>query len=115
MGGDVNAHHTVWGSTDTNSRGEKLLEFIASTSMDIMNRGNSPTFVTKNRSEVLDITLATQNISNRISQWHVSNEDSLSDHREINFYFECSHQIKKNLEIPGTQTGDYLKGNWDHY
>lgn len=85
VGGDVNAHHTVWGSSDTNHRGEKLLEFIASTDLEILNKGISPTFVTRNRSEVLDITVASQNIINIIKNWHVSNEDTLSDHREINF------------------------------
>ena len=30
IGCDSNAHHTVWGSRDTNRRGEKLLEFMLS-------------------------------------------------------------------------------------
>lgn len=63
LGGDANSHHTVWGSTDINRRGELLCKYIATTDLEILNKGISPTFVTRNRSEVLDITLATQNIS----------------------------------------------------
>lgn len=90
MGGDVNAHHTVWGSTNINARGEKLLEYIATTDLVIMNRGIEPTFITKTRKEVLDITLASCSIQSKIKRWHVSPEDSLSDHREINFIVDFS-------------------------
>lgn len=41
---DANSHNTVWGSTDTNKRGEYLLEFISSYNINIINRGNEPTF-----------------------------------------------------------------------
>lgn len=50
IGCDANAHHLAWGSTDINSRGAKLLEFIASTDLEILNNGNEPTFVTRVRS-----------------------------------------------------------------
>ena len=67
MGGDANAHHIIWGSTKTNRRGEVLLEYLSSTNLEILNKGNSPTFVTKTRSEVLDITLASRNIASQVS------------------------------------------------
>lgn len=89
IGADCNAHHILWGSSDTNSRGEKLVEYLATTSLDIQNRGIEPTFINKRRQEVLDITLVTQDLSNRINNWHVSCEDTLSDHREINFSLSC--------------------------
>ena len=34
LGCDVNAHHTVWGSCDSKLRGEKLLEFLATTNLN---------------------------------------------------------------------------------
>ena len=71
MGGDANAHHTVWGSSDINNRGARLLEYIASTDLEILNRGTSPTFITRNRTEVLDITLASRKILESIKEWHV--------------------------------------------
>lgn len=85
LGCDTNAHHTIWGSSNINMRGNSLLEYIASTNLDILNRGTEPTFVISNRSEVLDVTFVSQFFSERIANWHVSPEETLSDHRGINF------------------------------
>lgn len=90
IGADCNAHHIIWGSSDTNRRGELLAEYLSTTSLDIQNKGNEPTFVINRRQEVLDITLATQEFSNRIKDWIVSSEETLSDHREINFSIDCA-------------------------
>lgn len=92
---DCNAHHTLWGSSDTNMRGNKLTEFLATTSLEICNVGNSPTFANRIRQEVLDVTFETQSLANRVSNWHVSKEETLSDHREINFFIE--HEKDPNV------------------
>lgn len=60
IGADCNAHHTLWGSSNINERGTKLAEYLATTCLDVCNIGTIPTFVTRSRREVLDITLATQ-------------------------------------------------------
>jgi hypothetical protein len=57
VGCDSNAHHSVWGSTNCNSRGEALVEFLNTTNLEILNRGNEPTFYSGGRSEVIDVTL----------------------------------------------------------
>jgi len=49
IGCDVNSHHTSWGSTNINNRGESTFNYIMANELDIMNRGNRPTFVTSNR------------------------------------------------------------------
>jgi len=59
VGCDVNLHHTSWGSTNINDRGESLFNSIMANGLDIMNRGNKPTFITSNRQEVIDFTIAT--------------------------------------------------------
>ena len=51
----IRSHHTIWGSTETNGRGELLLDFILSTNLCI---GCKPTFITRNRQEVIDIHLS---------------------------------------------------------
>jgi hypothetical protein len=53
--------------------------------LDIMNRGNGPTFVTPNGQEVIDITIATIHAGNFVKDWHVTEEVSCSDHRYIRF------------------------------
>ena len=57
VGCDSNAHYTAWGSTNCNGRGEVLMEFLHSTNLEILNKGNESTFGTSVRQEVIDITL----------------------------------------------------------
>jgi hypothetical protein len=81
VGRDANAHHILWGSTTTNPRGERLMEFLVSSNLNILNRSNKHTFVVCNRKKVIDLTLGTNKIGDLVSDWHVSDEPSLSDHR----------------------------------
>jgi len=60
-----------------------LLEYLITT--DILNTGNSPTFVVPNRQEVIDICLASNDLAQEIINWKVTDEESLSDHRHIYF------------------------------
>lgn len=82
---DSNAHHTIWGSERTNSRGEELFNYLFTTHLRILNRGSEPTFVTSRAQTIIDLTLATEQVSQFILDWHVSNELSCSDHRWIRF------------------------------
>jgi hypothetical protein len=66
IGCDANSHHTSWGSTNINNRGEYLFNYIMAHGLDIMNRGNRPTFVTSKRQEVIDIAIATVYVGNCI-------------------------------------------------
>ena len=105
---DANAHHTEWGSTDINSRGEFFLEFIVKNNLEIMNIGNTPTFVTTARKEVLDVTIASSALANYINRWQVSAEPSLSDHRIITFELENVKNKAGNYRNP-------KRTNWINY
>jgi ribonuclease HI len=83
VGADANAHHTLWGSTNINDRGVDLLDYLASSNMHVINQGHKPTFVVKNRKEVLDITLASSSVMHCIKRWRVDDDESSSDHRYI--------------------------------
>lgn len=105
---DANAHHLAWGSTNTNPKGDNLLEFIMSTDLMLLNIGNKPTFVNKLRKEVLDITLCTQDLFSQIFDWHVSNYILLSDHKCIAF--------KMNLDpLPPLLFRNPASTNWQVY
>ncbi|KAL0840001.1 hypothetical protein ABMA28_015328 [Loxostege sticticalis] len=82
---DCNAHHPLWGSMDTNKRGEQLTEYLLQTNLTILNRGTEPTFVTSRCQTTIDITLATHKAADLVGGWHVSNEPSFADHRRICF------------------------------
>lgn len=71
LGCDSNSHNSLWGSTDTNRRGERLLDFFISTNLELLNRGDTPTFITRAREEVIDISLATPGFRSEIGKWKV--------------------------------------------
>lgn len=100
IGADVNAHHVAWGSTNCNTRGEHLLEFIAATRLVILNEGNSPTFITRVRREVLDATFCTPYLANFIKGWRVDGEPSLADHQHIRFEIEGSEVLSREYRDP---------------
>ncbi|KAL7724401.1 hypothetical protein ACLKA6_008748 [Drosophila palustris] len=108
VGCDANAHHTQWGSSNINARGELLLDYLLSTNLEIINRGNDPTFIIKDRKEVIDLTLVSHPLSNLITEWKVSDEHSFSDHRYIEFVL--------NLKPPKPlQFTNLRKTNWSKY
>jgi ribonuclease HI len=105
IGCDANSHHVVWGSSDTNKRGEKLLEFILAADLSVLNRGNRPTFVTRNREEVIDITICSAAVELDVSGWNVSQEYSMSDHQTIQFSLTADDFSTKPFRNP-------KKTNW---
>ena len=108
VGCDANAHHLVWGSTDTNSRGTCLLEYLNTTDLEILNRGSTPTFVTSRRQEVIDLTLGTFQLVSDVKNWRVSDEPSLSDHRHILFTLDLMHDVGPS-SFRNPRTTDWLK------
>lgn len=112
IGADANAHNICWGSTDTNTRGESLLEFIASNNLVISNVGNKPTFENRLRREVLDITLISASLCGSVNDWHVSDALSLSDHKLIFFNIDTKREFRTLL--PSTYR-NIRHTNWTKY
>ena len=109
VGADANSHNLIWGSTNNNKRGEDLLEFIMTSNLHLCNTGTKPTFVTANREEVLDITLASTRLLDKIVNWKVSDADTVSDHKRLEFNIRLTHD---NLN---TNFRNVRKTNWDLY
>jgi hypothetical protein len=107
-GCDANAHHIVWGSTGINPRGSSLLEYLVSSNLNIFKKGNEPTFVVTNRQEVIDLTLGTDKVVDLVSDWRVSDETSLSDHRYIQFQVSDAEISKITYRNP-------KRTNWESY
>jgi len=100
IGCDANAHHETWGSTDTNQRGECLFEFILNHNLEIGNVGTTPIFVTRVRDEVLDVTLLSRSLKIHLRNWHVSPEESMSDHRIILYKLQLNTDCSKQTRNP---------------
>lgn len=79
LGCDSNSDHVVWGRTETNTRGENLLEYLGGTDLLVHNRGNEPTFQNRLRKEAIDITVCSTTLFHRVKEWRVTDEPTLSD------------------------------------
>ena len=71
------------GRTDTNDRRRAVLEFPADTNLEILNRGNTLTFQTKRRKEILDLTLCSGALAGKVRGWKKFEKESLSDHKQF--------------------------------
>lgn len=106
MGCDSNSHHTVWGCRDVNARGETLLAFLSSSTLEFLNKGAIPTFTTARGQSVIDLSLSTHSLSRHIKEWKVSMEASMSDHRHILFKLDCPEQ-ETTLEFRNPRNTDW--------
>ena len=98
-------HITLYG--DPSRRGEDLLALCVSADLNFCNVGNKPTFRTKTREEVLDLTLVNRCASDRVVGWHVSNVPSFSDHMYIRF------QVKSRIQNPAKMFRNICRTCWN--
>lgn len=85
IGGDFNAHSPAWGSSREDARGEIVLETIAQCDWELINRGNSPTFIRGPQRSWLDLSICSGSLLQRIRDWTVLQRESLSDHLYITY------------------------------
>ena len=109
IGSDANAHSVLWGSPQTNARGEKLTDFIYSEDLHIHNIGNAPTFEDARRTAIIDITLTNNICLDKLENWKVSDDISGSDHYAIEF------DIKLQVESLSTKYRNVRKTDWEGY
>jgi len=84
---DTNEHHSLWRGSEINHRSQLLSEFSATTNLEVANLGNKPTFCVGNIQTIIDVTLVStgRSLLCDVCCWHVSCDDSMSDHRWIRF------------------------------
>lgn len=82
LAGDFNAKHSDWGSRINDPRGEALSDMIHALGLLVCNTGNAPTFKT---SSIIDVTFCSPGLAGRVSDWHVLDIESLSDHHYVEF------------------------------
>ncbi|KAJ8912476.1 hypothetical protein NQ315_014576 [Exocentrus adspersus] len=76
-----------------------ITDWIASNDLVVINRGDKPTFRRENYGSILDLTIATQNISPQIKNWEVCEAESLSDHDYITFDISEDKQSKQRKPV----------------
>jgi len=105
---DTNFHHSLWGSKDINRRGSILSEYIATTILDVVNRGSEPTFCDGNKRTVIDVTFINTLLCDNVHDWQVMSINTMPDHRQIQFV------IKRDKLLP-TKRRDIRNNDWDVY
>ena len=90
VAGDLNAWHKRCGATRTNRRGMILDEFMTINDLHSCRRGNEPTFtrVSGDATSMVDVMLANSRMRGKIEGWRVRDEETLSDHRYIQYRIE---------------------------
>ena len=102
---DSNSHSQLWGCPDSNTRGEKLEEWLFINNLSVLNQNTSPTFQTVRAESIIDISIASDGIVDWFGGWKVNETHQFSDHKRIEFEIKISFPITKpirNLE----------KANW---
>lgn len=85
VAGDFNAHSPSWGSPNTCSRGEILLDIAETLQLLPINQGSSPTFVQEKTETHIDITFTTPYIIKDVRTQIVLEEYAHSDYHCIAF------------------------------
>lgn len=97
--GDFNSKSLIFGSSKTDKRGELLEELICTNNLAVINRGQTPTFSNANGSSIIDITLCSDRLANRITNWEVNDDyENFSSHNNIFFTLKNNNKI---LSQPG--------------
>ena len=69
IGCDSNAHHSIWNSVTTDTRGETLVDFISSNNIILLNQGDKATFCPNDNRNIqshIDLTLSSINFGKLI-------------------------------------------------
>lgn len=103
IAGDFNSKAQEWGETRFDRRGRIVCEFLSRNDLIILNEGREPTFRRSNAASIIDLTLASPNISKYIREWGVLDVETLSDHRYITFSMTLDKGAQKRTTITAVQ------------
>ncbi|GBM60131.1 Putative protein in type-1 retrotransposable element R1DM [Araneus ventricosus] len=108
---DLNGHHSFWGYSNEDPRGQKILDFVLANNLFISNTSDAPpTHLNYNGSKGWsDLSICSHQLINKISTWEVLEDTTNSDHQYI--------QIKLNTNITSFKLKRYktLHGNFQKF
>ncbi|KAF8788627.1 Retrovirus-related Pol polyprotein type-1 like protein [Argiope bruennichi] len=99
INGDFNAKSPAWGKDKQDERGKNLLGCLNRLDLDIINEIHSPpTFDSTRGRSWIDLTSVKNIARNKIMDWKVHTDISLSDHNLITFSLDSGAKIKVTLK-----------------
>ena len=99
--GDFNAHSVIWGSPTSNNRGMIVEEASLIYNLCVLNEGSCPTYQRANASSIIDVCFGSNDIAKQVTNWHVSDYATFSDHNRIEFQLlrgDPNIKIGRNLK-----------------
>lgn len=110
IGGDFNAHHSLWGSGKTDTDGKVLAGALNNVNLIVINDGSAtrltPPGITKS---VVDITLVSPSLAS-VTEWKILDDCMGSDHFPI--IIKVNEAICENTVYPSRKWCS-KKANWD--
>lgn len=114
VAGDFNARAADWGMKSTNSRGRRIVQMIARTGLIVANVGNTPTFRRSGcEGTIPDITLVSERIANKITNWRVLEIYTGSDHQYISYSVKTDVTSSENTEKQNRTTRRWIAEKLD--
>jgi ribonuclease HI len=109
---DTNSHSPLWGSPESNRRGDEWEDFIFERDLEVANMGNVYTFENEQgQKSHIDVTLS--NRASVVTRWRVDDGPMISDHRKIEFDILVGEGGGREGEIAGENALNVRKANWD--
>ncbi|XP_039315521.1 uncharacterized protein LOC120360037 [Solenopsis invicta] len=105
VAGDFNARSADWGCPVTDTRGEMLGDWAAALDLHVLNRGSVPTCVAARGSSIVDIAMGSPEAHGEITDWSVSDEETLSDHRYILMEVSSPTPVREPCARPAEPEG----------
>ncbi|XP_072750485.1 uncharacterized protein [Anoplolepis gracilipes] len=106
VAGDFNVRAQAWGDRLTTPKGEVLLDWMGAFGLCLLNTGNEPTCDRLLRgASIVDLTMITPSATRLNWSWGVVDQETLSDHRYIEF--GCT-----TLQL-GSSTGGAPSPRWN--
>jgi hypothetical protein len=95
---DSNSRSRTWHDKLTNGRGKELEEFLIAKQLFIINeKSEMKTFQSSRGSSKIDLTISNTKLLKEVQEWIISEEESCSDHKIIQFCIrQYNAQQKKN-------------------
>ena len=105
---DANAHSGMWNSHKVSVRGEAFEDFIFENNLHVHNTGDRYTYVRYNAQSIIDITLITSVLAQRIKNWNVRDAIKSSDHCSIEMILCIDGAEKRTIR-------NFHKADWEKF
>ena len=101
---DSNSRSKAWHDKVTNSKGKELEEFLISKQLFILIEDSEMnTFQSSRGTSNIDLTISNNKLLKDVQEWEISEEESCSDHKIIQFYVGKHNVQQRGTNFQGTK------------